>query len=136
MTNFVDKFYQMDPTTEDLLFEGRSLKNGMIVLIGDSGWREDVSGELDHQSLELARANNRWALVTNLHVRPSKISFVGLYDDGTKIRRDFQNDYPWLVKISTIVKEPHEVEEEVSYPQVELPLDVEYLQKKEPTTEL
>lgn len=125
---FVDQHYLMDPATEDLITKGSKLKNGMRVLIeGSALLRENIDVPLDGYSRQRALENNRWCVVSDLEIQerwddgndwgygnfggrrraPRKvdplISFVGVYDDGTKIKRSYADSYAWLVKKDSLV---------------------------------
>ncbi len=101
-----DKHYRMNPKTEDLLAHGEKLVEGMIVLAEDSFMRVDrlSTGEFmspydETRYLE----NNRWCVVTELSYDRRgdgvQVSFVGLYEDGTKAKRTYGRRWAWLYKI-------------------------------------
>lgn len=103
----VPKFYTEDPNTEDLLPDGRSLANGMVVLIGLA----DMRGRIEETGTDWRRHRllefNRWCTVTHLRIThnedmPDMISFVGVYHDGTKRKRELSIEEPWLVKKDSI----------------------------------
>ena len=95
---FVDRFYEMNPESEDLL-AGDELENGLIVLIEDSMVREDASrAEFDAYAMKRLRENNQWCRVTSLRRHGDLVSFVGVYEDGVKRPRTFNQSYYWIVK--------------------------------------
>ena len=119
---FVDKFYEMNPETDDLLAEGTELENGMIVLLEDSLMREDPE-RVDSTALgtryqqERLREVNRWCEVMNFKVQrrfehddmgsvltevDPLVEFVALYSDGTKKKRRYAASYAWIVKKDSI----------------------------------
>jgi hypothetical protein len=104
--SLVDKFYQMDPNTDDLLPNGRHLSNGMVVLTGISNARSRIEPDRLNHDWEIDRAleMNRWATVTNLRVFDVAIRFVAVYADGTKRIRNVSVDDPWFVKMSSITE--------------------------------
>lgn len=121
-TMFVDQYYVMDPEFEDLLPGGMDLKEGMVVLIGDSTHRMDIPHAILKGGwfLESARKDNRWCTVTNLEVETHHeydrrtgelvrsfpvVTFIGVYGDGTKYKRSFDMNIPWLVKKDSIPPE-------------------------------
>lgn len=102
----VPKYYRMDPETEDLLKSGMGLRNGMKVLVGDASFRCEVDGfEKEDKFYRLLKVN-RWCTVTELHVSGklsgNTASFVAVYENGEKLRRDYDVKVPWLVKKDTL----------------------------------
>lgn len=102
---FVEKYYVMDPKTEDLLFDGYKIKNGMYVLIESHGMREDMGAELGQDQMYLARMNNRWCMVAELSFTETMVQFIGVYDDGTKMKRNVNIEHAWFVNIDSIPKQ-------------------------------
>lgn len=97
----VDKFYKMDPDTEDILLDGTELQNEMCVLIESPIKRNDTS--LIARTLlgqYWLNINNRWCTVTKLKLdyTTSSISFVAVYADGLKAKRQYDMSYAWIVK--------------------------------------
>ena len=92
--------YEMNPETDEVLFDGRSLKNGMVVLLEDEGLRAHCSDP---------RIFNRWALVSEVQVVLGDdgkiIGFIATYSDGTKRKRLDDIRLAWLVKKDSIPKE-------------------------------
>lgn len=95
------RFYTMNPATEDVI-RGSKLEEGMVVLIEDSilkgdperAFKNDPSGFGTKRVLEV----NRWCKVTDLEVENDIVSFIGLYHDGTKQERRYNQSYCWIVK--------------------------------------
>jgi len=115
-SQFVPMHYQMDPTTDDLLANGRLLRNGMVVLVEDSIIRQDVRRldveEVSPYDLERALEANRWATVTEIEFRyDDLVKFVAVYEDGSKKIRRYNVSYGWLVKLDSLV--PSETEASV-----------------------
>lgn len=111
ITNYVGKFSEMDPKTEDLIADGCDLKNGMRVLIADPFCREDVSHGfntlilgLDEGKLNRAKEKNRWCTVSQLSYSGDIVSFVAIYDDDTKRKRTYKCSWAWLVKLDSMPK--------------------------------
>ena len=98
----VPQYYEMDPTSDELLFDGGELENGMVVLIENPGLRvPDVDSWLTAYGIKLSaeqidnlRVWNRWCEVTNLVIDPEPknghrcidrmVRFVGVYADDVK----------------------------------------------------
>lgn len=108
---FVAKFYEMDPDVDDLLPDGTHLRNGMVVLIEESLVRADETRCDDRWERPRLLEANRWCEVSYLTVTPRYddsgfhcreisplISFVGVYPDGTKRKRQYDASYAWLVR--------------------------------------
>lgn len=107
LTQFVPKYYTMDPEREDLLPNGTHLRNGMQVLVESSNFRSSLA-YIDTQAGELDRAlkYNRWCTVSDveaLEVEGTKsVSFIAKYEDGTKRQMVRSVWCAWYVRIDTI----------------------------------
>lgn len=102
-SEFVEKYYEMDPETEDLLDNGTLVVDGMKVLIEEPNMRQHISNNLELTSLDNARKMNRWATVLESKIKrkaegETTLSFVALYDDGIKRKMIVPVRYAWLVK--------------------------------------
>lgn len=103
---FVSKFYGMDPEVDDLLPDGTYLRNGMVVLVEDPLIRADEERAGDRWERPRLLECNRWCEVSCLTVIPRHgmgtssplVSFVGVYPDGTKRKRQYDASYAWLVR--------------------------------------
>lgn len=111
---YVDKFYQMDPQTDDLI-RGSNLQKGMKVLIESYGHRMPIIDGIPKgaSSKEVSRFQadkfNRWCTVSELKMSKHMASFIGIYDDGTKITFDDSPSCGWYVKKNSIP--PIQIEE-------------------------
>lgn len=101
---FVEKYYMMNPETEDVLLDGTELRDGMTVLLENPIDRASY-GVSDRMHTVLKK--NRWCTVTklNVYVDSNTVRFVGVYEDGTKIARTHNVPTPWLVKLDSIPEE-------------------------------
>lgn len=99
---FEDKYYQMDPRTEDLLYDGSGLIEGMVVLIESPDQRVDVDEELIGVRLERAMRYNRWALVTHIELNEALVEFIAVYQDGSKKKISVDRSWGWYFKISQL----------------------------------
>jgi hypothetical protein len=99
---FVDQWYVMHPDTEELLYDGSELKEGMRVLIGDRRLRLDLTTERPASEYYHAMQRNRWCIVSKIELFEHQVIFLATYDDGTKFKRTEQTTYPWLVKKNTL----------------------------------
>lgn len=97
----IEKYYEMDPKTETLLFDGDALQDGMTVLI-DSGCRQDLDEIESHHDYHNARVQNRWCTVSNLIQKGDLLTFIGTYEDGVMEKRIINSSFSWLVKLNTI----------------------------------
>jgi hypothetical protein len=106
---FVDKYEEMNPETEDLLFDGRQLRNGMKVL-PDITYRADIVHMSSSRIRDKAMLRNRWCTVDNLEIRNdiNMVSFVGVYEDGTKRKHEHNIDIAWVVKKDSIPEDEPE----------------------------
>lgn len=115
ISNYVSKFREMDPKTEDLIVDGCDLKNGMRVLVAGSMFREDTSwvdAPPSDYRLDRAKETNRWCTVSHLTYSGDIVSFVATYDDGTKRKRTYHCRHAWFVKLDSIPKTLAETSEE------------------------
>lgn len=101
-SQFVDKYYEMDPETEDLLDNGTLVVDGMEVLVESPSLREEIHDRMSAADISKARMKNRWATVENSKIRDGILSFVALYEDGIKRKVVQQSDLAWLVKKDSI----------------------------------
>lgn len=95
----VDRFYAMDPKTDDVVF-GKNLQHGMVVLIEEITSRCDMNSKHTNGAL----VKNRWCTVTQLSWdrRQDLVQFIGEYDDGFKATRIYANHMGWIVKKSSV----------------------------------
>jgi hypothetical protein len=99
-SEYAPKDYLMDPTTDELV-AGDELEDGMIVLFEDTVLRPDpqrgISSPYDAVAL---KERARWCKITRLRRLENSqvISFVGLYADGVKMSRTFNESWYWIVK--------------------------------------
>jgi hypothetical protein len=126
---FVGKYYMMQGSIEELLFDGHDLRNGMVVLTEDPMNRQNLANLDNPNSLSynnafgMALMYNRWCTVTQLRrgdLQNPKIQFVGVYADGSKRKWRVDQDDAWLVKRDSIPEEPHTAEEmqQAAFPEV------------------
>ena len=113
---FVSKFYEMDPQFEDLLANGKDLKDGMIILLEDSMFRGDPDSTSPYEQ-EKVREINRWCTVSQVNIQrrfdtdelgrviqeaSPLVSFVATYGDGVKKKRSYDSSYAWIVKLESM----------------------------------
>jgi hypothetical protein len=93
---------------EHQVVTGDQLRNGFIVLLADSNYRENPdrivpavvgSNNVSPQERNRVAETSRWAIVTNLKSRPrtNLITFDGIYADGTAIPRIYNETIKWAV---------------------------------------
>lgn len=99
-TQFVDEYFLMDPATDDLIFDGTNLRNGMVVLLENNSFRTDPSqvGSMDGGDRDRLYRYNRWAKVSHLVINMDRTSFMATYGDGSKRKIDVQTSHAWYVK--------------------------------------
>lgn len=110
ITDFEPMDFVMNPETEDLI-RGDKLREGMIVLLEGCHMRQDPknfettdSAYTRQRCLETAR----WCTVTDIRTSRNNrdvLSFIGLYADGTKFERMYNESYSWFVKLDSMPKE-------------------------------
>lgn len=105
-TEFVSKYYEIDPVTEDVLHNGTLVIDDMKVLIETSSIRVEIQANMTEGELYAARTYNRWATVTESKVKTihdqAVLTFVALYDDGTKRKITQDANLAWIVKKDSI----------------------------------
>lgn len=114
VTEFVSKYYEMNPETDELVPNGHGLKEGMVVLFDNCLLRNEPRNEntpksLLEENIYKTREKNRWCAVKDLEYEGEQMSFIGVYEDGTTRRREFDVKEAWLVKKCS-VPEPENLE--------------------------
>lgn len=102
----VDIDFVNDPCAEDLIY-GSELKEGMVVLIESTVTRESAARLESKSPNERRRAleSARWCRIEKLrrnHHNGGMVHFIGVYHDGTKMERSYNESYAWYVKKSTM----------------------------------
>lgn len=103
---FEPKNYELDPETEDLLFDGSFLRDGMVVMVERPSIRirntkRDLIG---FGCLEEAKKYNRWCRVEDVYLHDDEtVSFIGVYEDGTKRKFRVDSSHAWFVKKDSIL---------------------------------
>lgn len=103
---FVDKYYEMNPEREVLLFDSTALEDGMIILAANPVDRGPNLHEhsVAHQ-IDDARERNRWCIIEDVsyedHGEESRVAFIATYKDGSKRKRTCHPTTPWLSRIIT-----------------------------------
>jgi hypothetical protein len=99
---FVDKFHEMDPATEDLLFDGTLLRDGMVVLMGEPGMRSYIHDDMGPEALEDAKRFNVWYRISSVLMAGHNVIFQANYSNGIKKKINVRVTDSWLVKIDSI----------------------------------
>jgi hypothetical protein len=92
--------YDMNPETDDLLFDGTELRDGMVVIPENKYQRDPRRGSHADQ----------WCRATRVTIRPSKINdvpmefleFIGVYADGFKAKFSLGTVNSWIVRKDSI----------------------------------
>jgi hypothetical protein len=110
----VDKWYEMDPSQEDILFSGRELRDGMIVILASARTKVDlrprmawslVRRRLTNAEWFQARNENRWFRITNIEFvggDEGLIWYLAHYADGTVRKGVAYTHEAWLVKLDSL----------------------------------
>jgi len=99
--DFVHKSYINDPVTEDFLYDGTFLENGMVILIEDPRYRADLILAAKYEDdYILAQERNRWIKVSRLEkdYKNNYLHFQGDFMDGSSRKLRFPMRYAWFVK--------------------------------------
>ncbi|QAY17192.1 hypothetical protein SEA_MADAMATO_74 [Streptomyces phage Madamato] len=103
---FVPKYYVMDPDTEEIIFDAKSLADGMEVLIGDPNERARPEKDLDGDwGQDRLLERNRWCTVSKVTMIPgtaNSVQFLATYEDGTQRKRSYSVQQSWIVKKDSI----------------------------------
>lgn len=107
VTQFVPKHFKANFGTEKIIPSGKDLKDGMKVLVMDDDHRVFIPGYTDGRSWkheESALRWNRWSTVTkfDLFDDGKLISFIGVFDDGSKKQLIVDSGKAWYAKLDTI----------------------------------
>lgn len=105
INEYVDKYYEMDPETEDVLHNGTLVVDGMKVLIEDPSLRQEMDGDMSAYDIYHARKKNRWATVESSKVEHHGhpvLTFIGAYEDGVKMKVVEDVNCAWIVKKDSI----------------------------------
>ncbi len=94
---FVPRYYQLNPETDHLLFDGNELVDGMIVLLEDPGHRgvDEPMGEATASARQMC---NRWTQVSRLVNDGETVRFIGIYADGSQRKWVRPIEDAWLCK--------------------------------------
>jgi hypothetical protein len=102
---FITVDYLLDPATENILFTGDELKEGMVVLIEGTIHRsyngEPLPNLTPHQRRDILTCA-RWCKIETLAVRGGYARFIGIYADGSKCVRVYPSYESWIVKLDSI----------------------------------
>jgi hypothetical protein len=98
VSGMVDKWYEMDPEVETLLYDGTELVEGMIVLIETSNKKVDVRLELSDEELYYAHRWNRWMMISRIKIVDGIVWFLAEYEDGTQAKLSTSVNHAWLSK--------------------------------------
>lgn len=89
--------YIANARIEEIVF-GHELANGDRVLIEDKLFRGDPDSSLNYYK-DKAMITNRWCQVTRLQQKNGFIKFVGLYDNGDMVVREYADTIAWIAKL-------------------------------------
>lgn len=101
-TEIVGKYETVDIETEEILFDGYELRNGMIVIIEDVDLRWDVLDNPDDRHMYYTMVMNRWCRISNVCVRNTKVEFLATYEDDFAVKRVTDVSKAWIVKKESI----------------------------------
>lgn len=96
------QFYIMNPTNEDLLYDGSEIVDEMMILVAEPERRVNLVDVLSAEQFYNAQKWNRWFRVNRLErkqtINGTFLSFLATYSDGSKIKFTMiPNHYSWLV---------------------------------------
>lgn len=119
MTQFVPKWFEMDPKTDDLIRSGRFLEDGMVVLLEVPDYRldlEESGGAVERRTNPAMVAQalkwNRWVTVSDPGYAGDELcAFVGVYADGTKKSIEVPDRLAWYVKKKSMPPTADEIDD-------------------------
>lgn len=106
---YVDKYYIPNNETETLLFDGREIRPGMVIVSAEEGIREslDMSKvhrlDFDHIQRRIA-SNNRWFYVLRAEIVKEEVYLLVLHQDGSIAKKKNMTSESWLVKNESLCK--------------------------------
>lgn len=106
VVTFVEKYYEMKPEFEELIWNGRELRNGMTVLLGSPDLRIEIEHEMYNDDLDRAKECNRWCEIGGVELAGNRVTFIATYLDQTQRKRFVPIEAPWLVKSDSIPGNP------------------------------
>ncbi len=95
----VDKWQEIDPEVEKLLYDGTELADGMVVIVEDPHRREDIRRSLDDAAFYRARRVNRWMMIDRVKIVGTAVTFLATYEDGMQAKMEFDVSESWICKI-------------------------------------
>lgn len=99
VSGMVDKWYEMDPELETLLYTGHELQEGMIVLIESPNRKVEVRGELSDEQLYRGHRWNRWFMISKIFQDSNGgVTFRAEYEDGTAAKLAVDVNEAWICK--------------------------------------
>lgn len=118
-TEFVEKYYRMDPETEELIF-GDQLEINMVVLRNAHEDRVELKHQNAWRDWERYKAfvENRWGLITDIRTEGTEIRFIAMYADGFKAGRSTVAGEVWIVRKETIAPGSADPEKDDVSPEV------------------
>ncbi|WPJ30603.1 hypothetical protein [Streptomyces phage Psst4] len=102
---FVPKYYVMDPEIEEIVFDGKSLADGMVILIADPNERARPEKDLDGDwGQDRLLERNRWCTISKVTVEAevNTLYFLATYEDGTQRKRSHSIQQSWIVKKDSV----------------------------------
>lgn len=122
VNDFVPQYFEMDPASDDLLFDGTKLRNNMVVLVEEDNFRYSLEKFAAGALNELDRAQmlryQRWAMVSDVVINMQNVSFIATYNDGSKRKINITTECGWYVKKESM-SAPQEEPAQISLPVVE-----------------
>lgn len=110
VAGMVDKWYEMDPETEGVLFDGTEIKIGMVILPENPDMRVDVREEFSDKDLYRAHRTNRWFRVVRLQRVGSVVLLLAEYEDGMQTKLEIAITESWLFKLASVGVVPGKME--------------------------
>lgn len=119
---FVPKYYQMDPSEEDVLF-GSELRDGMVVLCENDSDRRVLPddylepGVIENLPVGIKKSlltMSRWCTISKFRTKDDDLyAFIGVYEDGLKCVQSSNANTGWYVKRYSIPTDEMEFVAEV-----------------------
>ena len=105
MTDFVDKYYQMDPETDFFCPYAEALHEGWRVITDGPNGKQDLRNQQNWSPSEVENAlrRNQWGKVLCVTIDSQDNAWVSLaYDDGITRQAIVNKHHAWLVKKDSV----------------------------------
>jgi hypothetical protein len=107
--DIVDADQPMNSHEEYVEYDGAKLEDGMVVLLAEPETKTSFKNLVWETQIAGLLETNRWCTVSEVEIWDADpanpfVTFIGIYEDGTKRQRSLPIHYAWLVKKDSVRK--------------------------------